>query len=78
MASGADRVATAESQRAAFVAKQNLAIKADVDKRIVAVDYVRMSMDKEYHEATSIMRTGRTTLYSTILNNNERLNKIAM
>ena len=44
----------------------------------MAVDYVRTSMVKEYHEATSIMRTGRTTLYSTILNNNENLNKIAM
>lgn len=30
------------------------------------------SLDQAYHEATSIMKSGRFTLYSTIIANNER------
>ena len=55
------------------MAESSLAAQHDTGSKIKNVG---RSLDQAYHDATSIMKSGRFTLYSTIITNNERYHNI--
>lgn len=55
------------------MAESSTATQPETEQRI---QNVGRSLDQAYHEATSIMKSGRFTLYSTIIANNERYHNL--
>ena len=63
--------APTNSQLSAYIAKQKILETNIQAEHHLEVEKIKVDIEKEFLDSTAIQKSGRSTLYSTIINNNE-------